>query len=99
VSLPQPPLPDYRGSDPYPDPYADPRAFTEAARNRDRRRWPYAHALWRDDTRLIETIHRTLTSLQMEVLASKARIAKGEATEIGVDGVPTNQWQRWGEQQ
>jgi hypothetical protein len=71
------------------------RDWTYAATNRDRRRYPYAHALWRDDVRLIETIHGSLASLQIEVSVSKARIRRGDATEVWVDGVADSVWHGW----
>lgn len=74
---------------------SDPRAWTRASMERDRHRWPYAHALWRDDYRLVETVHGTLFSLMIEVEASNARVQCGEATEILVDGLPEAQWKEW----
>ena len=69
--------------------------FSRAATDRDRRRWPYAHVLYSGDKVLIETVHGSKASLQIEVLASMARIQKGLEAEILVDGVLTDEWQGW----
>lgn len=73
----------------------DARRWSTGAQRRDRRQWPYAHALWRDCDLLIETVHRSLWSLQMEVRVSRARVQRGEATDVWVDGVPDSVWREW----
>jgi hypothetical protein len=71
------------------------KASGRRATDRDRRRWPYAHALYRDDELLIETVHGTQASFMIEVQASEARVRRGDATRWWVDGVTEETVQRW----
>ena len=64
---------------------------------RDWTEWPYAHWLYRGDELLAETVHTTEASLMVEVQASHARIRRGEATHLAVDGVPDATVARWRE--
>lgn len=44
--------------------------------------WDYCHRLIKGKEVLIETVHRSLVSLNMEITVSQRRIRRGEATRI-----------------
>jgi hypothetical protein len=44
--------------------------------------WDYCHRLIRGREVVIETVHKSLTSLTMEISVSRRRILRGEATRI-----------------
>jgi hypothetical protein len=52
----------------------------------------YRHRLWKFNALLIETTHRTLTSLQIEVSVSRKRRERHEATRIEVYMGPLVGW-------
>lgn len=77
--------------------------FTKQAIERDRNRWPYVHMLTdQHGKRMIETVHGSESSLQIEVQASAQCITDAKsnrggqiATTISVDGLSDSVWQQW----
>lgn len=74
-----------------------------SASTRDRRQWPYV--MWLLDQHgnpIIETVHASESSLQMEVRVSAKRVAGGKPnhggqipSRIAVDGLPESVWKPW----
>lgn len=77
--------------------------FSGSARHRNRDRYPYAHLLLSTNGELlVETVHGSLQSIEVEVAVSAARIRAGQPNrggqvpgQIVVDGVPDNIRHRW----